>query len=168
MTRRHPRMCLWGFGWRPTILRGSKTPNPPPPKKGTLLGIFQPNRQINKTVISPARNIGSIPNFDWVIEPHSWFRQWSIITKFIFKMADGGHIAKWWKRYNSLINGLTWMKLGWSHSIMSPTCPSWCGCHGNGRCLATLHCTFSRYGRLEAERVNRFCWNLVNDSKWGP
>ena len=22
MTRRHPRMCLLGFGWRPTILRG--------------------------------------------------------------------------------------------------------------------------------------------------
>jgi len=25
---------------------------------------------------------------------------------------------------------------------------------GNGRCLATAHCTFSSYGRLEAERVN--------------
>ena len=27
---------------------------------------------------------------------------------------------------------------------------------GNGRCLATTRCTFSSYGRLEAERVNQF------------
>jgi len=25
----------------------------------------------------------------------------------------------------------------------------------NGRCLATAHCTFSSYGRLQAERVNQ-------------
>jgi len=34
MTRRHPRMCLLGFGWRLTILRGSK----PPKKHSRLLG----------------------------------------------------------------------------------------------------------------------------------
>ena len=83
-------------------------------------------------------------------------------------MADGRHIAKCWKRYNSPINRPIWMKRGWSHPIMSPTCPPWYGCHGNGRCLATAHCTFSSYGRLEAERVNKFCWNLVYNSKSGP
>ena len=114
-------------------------------------------------VISPAGNIGSIPNFDRVIKPHSWLRGWSRITKFVFKMADGRHIAKCWKRYNWPINAPTWMKRGWSHPIMSPTCYPWCGCHGNGRCfcLATAHCTFSSFGRLEAERVNQFGWNLV-------
>ena len=33
---------------------------------------------------------------------------------------------------------------------------------------AVAHCTFSSYGRLEAERVNQFCWNLVYSSKLGP
>ena len=32
------------------------------------------------------------------------------MTKFIFKMADGPHIAKCWKRYNSPINGPIGMK----------------------------------------------------------
>jgi len=113
-------------------------------------------------------------------------------------MADGRHIAKCWKRYNSPIKSI-WMKLGWSHPIMSPaaamlhskshnsptswptvtqlgwshpimfpTCPQWCGCHGNSHCLATTHWTFCSYGRLEAERVYQFCWNLVHNSKLGP
>jgi len=158
--------AFWEFGWRTTILRGSNPPKPP--QKGAWLGIFQPKWQNYKIVISPAGNIGSIPNFDRVIEPHSWLRGWSRITKFIFKMADGRHIAKRWKRYNSPNSGPIWMKLGWSHPIMSPTCPPWCVCHGNSRCLATAHCTFSSYGGLEAERVNQFCWNLVHNSKLGP
>jgi len=83
-------------------------------------------------------------------------------------MADGLHIAKCLKRYKSPTNALIGMKLGWSHPIMSPTYPPWCGCHGNGRCLATAYCTFSSYGRLEAERVNQFCWNLVHNRKLGP
>jgi len=83
-------------------------------------------------------------------------------------MADGRHIPKCWKRYNSPINGPISMKLGWSHLIMSPTCSAWCGYHGNSRCLATAHCTFSSYGSLEAERVNQFFWNLVYNSKLGP
>jgi len=83
-------------------------------------------------------------------------------------MADGRHIAKCWKRYNSPTNGPISMKLGWSQPIMSPTCPPWCGCHGNGRCLATAHCTFSSYGHLEVERVNQFCWSLAHSSKLGP
>jgi len=77
-------------------------------------------------------------------------------------------MAKCWKRYNSPINGPFWMKLRWSHPIMSLTCSLSCGCHGNGRCLATAHWTFSSYGRLEAERVNQFWWNLVHHSKLGP
>jgi len=40
-------------------------------KKGAWLGIFQPKWQNYKIVISPAGNIGSIPNFDRVIEPHN-------------------------------------------------------------------------------------------------
>ena len=83
-------------------------------------------------------------------------------------MADGRHIAEYWKRYNSPINGPIWMKLGCSHPIMSPICPPCCGCHGNGRFLATVHCTFSSYGRLEAECVNQYWWNLVHNSKLGP
>jgi len=95
--------AFWGFGWWPTILRGSKYPTNP--KMGAWLGIFQPNWQNYKNAISPAGNIGSIPNFDRVIKPHSWLRGWSRITKFLFKMADGHHIAKCLKRYNSPING---------------------------------------------------------------
>jgi len=162
MTRRHPTMCLLAVWMTTHDIKGFKTP-----KRGWL-GIFQPKWQIYKIVISPAGNIGSIPNFDTVIEPHSWLREWSRITKFLFKMAYGSHIAEYWKRYNSPINGPIWMKLGWSHSIMSPICPPCCGCHGNGRCLATAHCTFSSYGRLEVERVNQFWWNLVHNSKLGP
>ena len=52
--------------------------------------------------------------------------------------------------------------------IISPIWPSWCGCHGNGRCLATAHWTFSSYRHLEGERVNQFWWNLVHNSKLGP
>ena len=44
---------------------------------------------------------------------------------------------------------------------MSPTWRPWYGCHSNGRCLSAAHWTFSSYGRLEAERVNQFWWNLV-------
>jgi len=36
---------------------------------------------------------------------------------------------------------------------MSPTCPPWCGCHGNGRCLPTAHWTFCSYGRLHGGRM---------------
>ena len=79
-------------------------------------------------------------------------------------MADGRHIAKCWKRYNSPINAPIGMKLGWWHPIMSPTYPPWCGCH----CLATAQWTFCSYGRLETKRVNQFWWNLVSNSKLGP
>ena len=64
--------AFWGFGSPPTILRGSKPPKIP--KKGAWLGIFLPKWQNHKIVISPAGNIGSIPNFGMVIEPHSWLR----------------------------------------------------------------------------------------------
>ena len=61
-------------------------------------------------------------------------------------------------------------RFGWNlggHIPPCPTCPPWCGCHGNGRCLATTHWILSSYGRLEAERVNQFWWNLVHNSKFG-
>jgi len=45
--------------------------NPKKTPKGAWLGIFQPKWQNYKIAISPAGNIGSIPNFDTVIEPHS-------------------------------------------------------------------------------------------------
>ena len=53
-------------------------------------------------------------------------------------MADGRHVGKYSKCHNSPTNGTTGTQIGWSHPIMSPTCPPWCGCHGNGRCLATV------------------------------
>jgi len=90
------------------------------------------------------------------------------ILKFLkFKMENGHHVGKYWKCHNSPTNEVIETKLGWSHPIMFPTCPPWCGCHGNGRCLglATTHWTISRYGRLEAKRVNQFWWNLVHSSK---
>jgi len=56
----------------------------------------------------------------------------------IFKIQNGG-LPPCWKILEmpySPTNEPIGMKLGWSHSITSPTCPPWCGCHGNGRCLA--------------------------------
>jgi len=159
-------MCLLGVWMTTHNFKGFKPPNNP--KKGAWLGIFQPNWHNYKIVIYTAGNIGSIPNFDRVIEPNSWLRGWSRITKFLFKMADGRHIAKCWKCYNSPISGPNWMKLGRSHHIMTLTCPSWCGSYSNGRCLATAHCKFSSYERLEAEKLNQFCWNFVRNSKLEP
>jgi len=132
MTRPHPRMCLLeilGFGWRPTILRGS---NPPKPPKWGMVRHFPAKLAKYKIAISPAVKIKSTSAFDKVIELHSWLRWWSRITKFSFKMADGRQIIKCWKCYNLPMNGPICMKLGWSHPVMSPTCPPWCG--GNGRC----------------------------------
>ena len=83
-----------------------------------------------------------------------------------FKITAGRHVRKYWKCYNS--PSKTGAKLGWSHPITFPTCPPWCGCHGNVGCLAMAHWTFCSYGCLEAERVNQFWWNLVHKSKLGP
>jgi len=77
-------------------------------------------------------------------------------------MAAGRHVRKYWKYHNSPPSGPIWTKCGWSHPVMFPTCLPWCGCHGNGRCLATA------YGRLQAERVNQFWCNFVHNSKLGP
>jgi len=91
------------------------------------------------------------------------------ILKFLkLTMADGRHVGIYLKCHNSPKNGQTKTQLAWSHPIMFSTCPPWCGCHSNGRCLTTAHCKFSSYGRLEAERVNQFCWNLVYNSKLWP
>ena len=49
-------------------IKGFKTPKI---LKRAWLGIFQPKWQYYKIAISPAGNIGSIPNFDTIIEPHS-------------------------------------------------------------------------------------------------
>jgi len=58
--------------------------------------------------------------------------------------------------------------VSWSHPIIFLTCPPCCGCHGNGRCLATAHWTLSSYVRLETEHVNLFRWHLVHNSTLGP
>jgi len=71
-------------------------------------------------------------------------------------MADGRHIWNCWKCYNSSTSGAIWTKLWWSHPTTSPTCPPWCGCHGDGRCLATAHWTFSSYGRLQTKCMIQF------------
>jgi len=44
---------------------------PKKPKKGAWLAILQPNWQNYKIAISLAGKIGSTPNFDRIIEPHS-------------------------------------------------------------------------------------------------
>ena len=150
MTRPHSRMCLLGVMMTTHNFKGSNPPKTP--EKGAWLGTFQPNWQNHKIAIPPTAKIGSTPIFYRLIEPHSWLRGWSRMAKFQCKMADGRHIWKCWKCYNSPTNVPIWTKLGWSHPIMFPTCP----CHGNGRCLATAHWTFSSYGRLKAERVNQF------------
>jgi len=67
---------------------------------------------------------------------------WSNKKRIKFKMADGRHIGKYSKCYNSPTNGPTKTQLGWSHPFISPTCPPWFGCHGNSRWLPTAHCTF--------------------------
>ena len=108
--------AFWGFEWQPTILRGSKPPKNP--QKGGWLGIFQPKWQnyIGLIVISPAGNIGSIPNFDMVIEPHSWLRGWSRITKFIFKMAT---ILQ---NIENTITRLSMERFGWNMGGRIPSC----------------------------------------------
>ena len=145
--------AFWEFWWQPTFLRVQ----PPPSKKnGAWLGIFQPNWQNHKIALSPTVKIGSTPNFDRVIEPHSWLHGWSRMTKFQFKIADGRHILE------NVWNTITRLSINWfgrnlGDSIPScPPCPPWCGCHGNGHCLATAHWIFSCYGSLEAARMNQF------------
>jgi len=114
MTRRHPRMCLLWIWMTTHNIKGFKTP-----KKGTWLSIFQPKWQNYKIVISPAGNIGSIPNFDRVIKPHRWRRGWSRITKFAFKMADGRHIAN----VGNAITCLSMDRLRWNLGGHIPPCP---------------------------------------------
>jgi len=115
----------------------------------------------------------SVNQFWWnLVHNSKLWPQWQSrdqILKFLkFKMADGRHVAKYLKCHNSPTNGPIVTKLGCSHPITFPTCPPWCGYHGNGRCLPTAHWTFCSYGRLEAERVNQFRWNLVHNSMLGP
>jgi len=124
--------------------------NPPkPPKRGRGYALSSHNGS-HKISISPTTKFGSSTNFDKVIKPHSSLRVWYKMAKFKFKMADGRHIGKCGKCYNSKISAPIGTKLGLSHPIMSLTCPPWCGCHGYSRCLATAHWTFSSYGRLKA------------------
>jgi len=140
MTRRHSRMCLFGVWMTTHNIKGFKTLKPPP--KGGVVRNFPA-----KVAKLENRNISGgeyrIDTKFWhgnsLTEPHSWLRGWSRITKFIFKMANGIHMAEYWKHYNSPINGPIWMKLRWSHPIMSPICLPSCGCHGNDRWLATAH-----------------------------
>ena len=82
-------------------------------------------------------------------------------------MADGRHVGKYSKCHNSPTNRPTGTQVAWLHPIVFSTCPPCCGCHGNGRCLATAHWTFCSYGRLETEHVNLFRWNLVHNSTLG-
>jgi len=46
-------------------------------------------------------------------------------------MADGRHVGKHSKCHNSPTSGQTETQLGWSDRIISPTCPTRFGCHGN-------------------------------------
>ena len=63
------RMCLLKVRMTTHNFKGFKRPKNP--QKGGMVGIFQPNWQNYKIAISPAGKIGSTPNFDRIIEPHS-------------------------------------------------------------------------------------------------
>ena len=65
------------------------------------------------------------------------FRPNIILLK--FKMADGRYVEKYSKCHNSPTSGPTVTQLWWSKTHHVSTCPPCCGCHGNGRCLATAH-----------------------------
>jgi len=107
----------------------------------------------------------SVNQFWWNMVHNSKFgTQWQSrdqIWKVLkFKLADGRHMEKCWKCYNSPTSGPSWTKLRWWHPVISATCSPWCSYHGNGRCLATVHWTFNSCGRLEVELVIQFWWNL--------
>ena len=102
--------AFWEFEWPPTILRGSKTPKNP--KKGAWLGIFQPMWQNYKIVIS-------IPNFDTVIEPHSWLREWSRITKFYSRWRTAAIL----QNIGNAITRLPMDRFGWNLGGRIPSCP---------------------------------------------
>ena len=53
-------------------------------------------------------------------------------------------------------------RFGWNLGGRIPLCPRYV------RHVAAAHWTFCSYGRLEAERVNQFWWNLVYNRKLGP
>ena len=74
MTRRHPRICLLGVWMKTHNFQWFYSQKN---KKGGVVRHFQQNWQNYKIAISPAGKIESTPNFDRVIEPHSWLRGWS-------------------------------------------------------------------------------------------
>ena len=76
-------------------------------------------------------------------------------------MADGRYIAKYWKRYNSPINGLIWMKREWSHPIMFPTCPPWRGDAEN--MMGCDHASCVPVGPLVGE-----LWRFEYFTTWRP
>ena len=98
-----------------------------------------------------------------------WQSRNQILFFFNLKWRPGAMLENFGNAiHNSPTNGPTGTKLGWSHPITFLTCPPWCGCHDNVRCLATAHWTFFSYECLEAERLNQFWWNLIHDSKLKP
>ena len=108
---------------------------------------------------------GSTPNFDRIIEPHSWLCRWSRMTKF----QSRRWMATTLENVGNAITRLSIVQLGRNLSSRMTSCPRYfrqMQLHGNGHCLATAHWTFNSYGRLEAEHVNQFWWNFINESKF--
>ena len=68
--------------------------------------------------------------------------------------------------YNSLSNEPIGTKLGWSHPIVSPTCPPWCGCHGKIKLypsLTYMYNTMDRRRSCEDFNFATFCsWSTIN------
>jgi len=143
MTRLDPRMCILGYWWQLTILRDSNLQKTL--KKEACLGIFQPH--YSKTIKSqyllrqtsdrhqiftgqPNSIVDFVGGPEWQNSNSRW-RTAAILKKYL-------------KCYNSSTSGAIWTKLVWSHAIISQTWPPWCGCHGNGRCLATAHWTLKQ------------------------
>ena len=114
----------------------------------------------------------STPIFDRIIDSRGRLR---VLTN----CSSRGQTAALLKNVGNVITRLSMDRFGrnWGGRILShprgpggpggPTCPSWWGVHGNGDCLATVHWTFSSYGRQKSERVNQFWWKFVHNIKLG-
>jgi len=87
----------------------------------------------------PVGNVGSIPNFDRVIEPHSWLRGWSRITNSYSRW----HTASILQNVGNAITCLSMERFGWNLGVHIPPCPGHV-CHdavamATAVALATAH-----------------------------
>jgi len=112
--------------------------------KTTFQLPWQDPWQNHKIKVSPMAKIRLTLNFVRVIEPHSGFHEWSRMTKFKVKLADGCHIWKCWKYY------ITRLPLDQYGENLGGHIPS--------RPRHVHH-------DVDAKCMNQFWWNLVHSNK---